>query len=82
MSDGLKIEYRFATETFLHDIREACPHFASLRDIGARVGVSASMLSRMDNGAMPDFASFLKICAALDLTPGDYFQRIEWERRS
>lgn len=82
MSDSLKIEYRFDSAKLMHDIRENCSDGATLREIGARVGVSASTLSRFDNGTMLDFPSFLLICGALDLTPGHYFQRIEWERRS
>lgn len=82
MSDSIKVEYRFKAEKLMQDIREACPRDATLREIGARVGVSASTLSRFDNGTMLDFPSFLLVCGALDLTPGDYFERITWERRS
>jgi len=82
MNDSLKIEYQFNAEMFMHHIREACPRDATLREIGARVGVSASTLSRFDNGTTLDFPSFLIICGALDLTPGNYFQRITWERRT
>ena len=50
----------------------------SLRDIEARCGVSASTLSRLDNGHMPDMQTFMSLCEAFRLLPGDYFSWVEW----
>lgn len=51
----------------------------SLRDIEALAGISASTLSRMDNGAMPDMDTFMKLCHVFHLNAGKYFVRIEWK---
>lgn len=50
----------------------------SLRDLEAISGVSASTLSRIDNGAIPDMTIFMRLCEAFKLQPGNYFMWVEW----
>ena len=45
---------------------------AKLRDIAEIVGISAATLMRVENGRIPDVATFGKLCAWLDVNPGDF----------
>jgi transcriptional regulator with XRE-family HTH domain len=45
----------------------------SLREAGRRSGVSASTLSRIMTGEMPDIDSFGKLCAWIRQVPGTFF---------
>lgn len=76
-----RIEYEFDGQEFIRDIRAKTPGgLASLRDMEAVCGLSASTLSRIQNGALPDMDSFLKVCAQLQLEPGSYFRRAVWRK--
>lgn len=71
----------FDASRLMADIRRVMLHEdAGLRDLAERADVSASTLSRLDHGALPDMQSFLTICASCDLEPGDYFKRVVWQR--
>jgi DNA-binding Xre family transcriptional regulator len=75
-----KRELIFVPAKFMRDIRDACGNEKSLRDIAVRCRVSASTLSRIDNGMTPDMQNFIAICDALELQPGDYFVIARWQR--
>ena len=45
---------------------------AKLRDIAEIVGISAATLMRVENGRIPDVATFGKLCAWLEVNPGDF----------
>lgn len=47
-----------------------------VRAAAAEVGISSATFSRIENGHMPDLATFAKICAWLDRDPND-FLRVE-----
>ena len=42
-----------------------------LRQVAAEIGISAATLSRVEAGKQPDLGSFTKICAWLDVDPGE-----------
>lgn len=47
----------------------------SLRDAAKEIGdVSASSLSRIENGKIPDMEVFLRICDWMDVTPDTYIR--------
>lgn len=76
-----KIELEFDGIKFMSDIRLAMDTDSrDLRSIAGMVGVSASTLSRIDNGATPDMEAFMSICSKLELSPGEYFKRVRWIR--
>jgi len=72
-----KTTLEFNTVKLMQDIRAAADG-ESLRDLEAVSGVSASTLSRLDNGAMPDMNIFMRLCEAFKLQPGDYFVWVDW----
>jgi DNA-binding Xre family transcriptional regulator len=76
-----RIEYVFNNIQFMADIRDAMPKDSSLRNIQYRTGITASTLSRLDNGAPIDMGTLLIICSKLDLLPGNYFSRQIWEMK-
>jgi transcriptional regulator with XRE-family HTH domain len=45
----------------------------SIRQAAADVGVSFSTLSRVESGAQPDLATFLRLCAWLGVPPEHFF---------
>lgn len=45
-----------------------------LREIAAEIGTSASTLSRIEKGKLPDVNTFLMLCEWLEL-PSDYFSK-------
>jgi DNA-binding Xre family transcriptional regulator len=76
-----RIEYeldlqRLVNELYAHTGKN------SLRDMADECGLSASTLSRMNNGMSPDMATFLQLCAFLDRNPGDFFVRVVWTRKT
>lgn len=73
-------ELIFDPPKLMRDIRDACGKETSLRDMAVRCGVSASTLSRIDNGQTPDMANFIIICQSLELVPGEYFTWARWKR--
>ena len=79
MSD-IRVEYEFDHVRFMADVRAAIGDKASLRDIEASTGVSASTYSRVDNGQSLDMDAFMRICGRLELTPGNYFKQVKWQR--
>lgn len=42
-----------------------------IRAAAKEIGISASTLSRIENGYLPDLETFKKICEWLDVNPGD-----------
>lgn len=48
----------------------------SLRQTAEEVGVSFSTLTRVENGAQPDFTSYTKICAWLGVAPSKFFSTV------
>lgn len=74
-----KRELEFDTKKFMEHVRFHSDE-SSLRSIGAVIGVSASTLSRIDNGMTPDMETFMSVCAKLNLVPGDYFTWAVWRR--
>lgn len=76
-----RVEMEFNTTAFMNDVRlkSGCD---GLRDIAMVVGVSASTLSRIDNGNLPDMKSFMRICGVLQMQPGNYFDVVTWKRDS
>jgi DNA-binding Xre family transcriptional regulator len=75
-----KRELIFDPAKLMRDVRDAAGKELSLRDLAVRCKVSASTLSRIDNGQTPDMQNFIAICDALELTPGDYFVIARWQR--
>lgn len=75
-----KTTIEFNTVTFMQDIRNSIFDTGkfSLHDIAALSGVSASTLSRIDNGATPDMQTFLTLCEYFELDTNRYFERVEW----
>lgn len=62
----------FRREAFADAIRARREAEAlSLRQVDA--GVSASTLSRLERGELPDLETFFLICAWLDIAPGEFF---------
>lgn len=45
----------------------------SLRDLADEIGTSASTLSRIENGTMPDIEVFLSICEWMEVLPTAFF---------
>lgn len=43
----------------------------TVRDVANEVGISASTLSRVERGYLPDLENFPKICRWLNLDPGE-----------
>lgn len=68
----------FKKEAFIEDIFATVGE-GSLRKAELKAGVSASTLSRINAGALPDMATFLQICGALKLDPTKYFVLIVWK---
>lgn len=60
------------------DINQAAGE-ASLRAIEAKTGVSASTLSRFENGSEISMETFLTLCSKLSLDPANYFVSQIWE---
>lgn len=76
-----RIEWEFDHEKFMADVRAAVgADEPSLRDIELVTGISASTFSRVDNGKTMDMDAFMTVCAKLNLTPGNYFRRVIWQR--
>lgn len=73
-----RIEWTFDLTQFMTDVHKACGREGSLREIADTCGVSASTLSRMDNGIAQSMESVFIICAALKLDPRQYINQIEW----
>jgi transcriptional regulator with XRE-family HTH domain len=54
----------------------------SLRQAAADAGVSFSTLSRVEDGAQPDLATFTKLCAWLGIPPSSFFRAVTQRRQS
>jgi transcriptional regulator with XRE-family HTH domain len=54
----------------------------SLRQAAADAGVSFSTLSRVEDGAHPDLATFTKLCAWLGIAPSSFFRTVTERRQS
>ena len=54
----------------------------SLRQAAADAGVSFSTLSRVEDGAQPDLATFTKLCAWLGVAPSSFFRTVTERRQS
>ena len=52
------------------------------RDLATFYGLSASTISRLENGKALDMDSFCKICARGNFKPGDYFLKQVWVMKS
>jgi transcriptional regulator with XRE-family HTH domain len=49
-----------------------------LREVAQEIGnVSASTLSRVEKGKMPDLDTFIRLCDWLEISPDQFFQRDE-----
>ena len=72
-----KTTLEFDTKKLMQDIR-AVADGESLRDLESVSGVSASTLSRVDNGTTPDMSIFMRLCESFKLQPGDYFIWVDW----
>jgi transcriptional regulator with XRE-family HTH domain len=53
----------------------------SLRQAAKEAGVSFSTLTRVENGAQPDLASFTRICGWLGVPPSQFFNPIAVKKR-
>lgn len=74
-----RIEYAFNMELFIGDMHSKSGSIA-LHDIEALTGVDKSVLSRWQNKiTLPSMENFMKICAALQLEPKNYFDKQTWE---
>lgn len=80
MRDDLlkKTTLEFDCQRLMVDVMRASGKTA-LRDIAAMCDVSTSTLSRLNNWAVPDMATFMQLCTAFDLQPGDYFRKVTWK---
>ena len=76
-----KTELTFDTKRFMKDIRAKC-NAEGLRGMADECGVSASTLSRWDNGHLPGMEEFISVAEILMLRPGDYFVLSTWELKS
>lgn len=74
----IRIEWYFDLTRFMVDIHQACGRESSLREIADTCGVSASTLSRMENGLTQSIESVFTICSALELDPRKYIYQMEW----
>lgn len=72
-------QFAFRRQKFMVDINHAVGE-ASLRAIEAKTGVSASTLSRFQNGKEISMDTFLTLCSKLELDPANYFVCEVWER--
>lgn len=54
----------------------------SLRQAALDAGVSFSTLSRVEDGAQPDLATFTKLCAWLGIAPSSFFRTVAARRQS
>lgn len=83
-----RIEYEFDHTRFMADVRQSIADEAglplsekiALRDIEARTGISASSFSRVDNDGAMDMDTFMRTCARCNMTPGNYFKRVIWQK--
>ncbi|WP_202807251.1 helix-turn-helix domain-containing protein [Synechocystis sp. PCC 7509] len=50
---------------------------SGLREISPAAGVSPSTISRIENGAIPDMATFLAICDWLKIPPHEFIRNTE-----
>ena len=48
-----------------------------LRQMQSITGVSASTLSRIENGSVPDIDTFLAVCDWLEIPPGEFIKNTE-----
>ncbi|MCL4296207.1 MAG: helix-turn-helix domain-containing protein [Anaerolineae bacterium] len=54
----------------------------TLRDVARQMNLSASTLSRVENGCIPDLSAFLRICAWLKVNPANFIETntpVEWQ---
>jgi transcriptional regulator with XRE-family HTH domain len=54
----------------------------SLRQAAADAGVSFSTMSRVEDGAQPDLATFTKLCAWLGVAPSAFFRTVSERRQN
>lgn len=79
MSNETRKELAFLRSQFMVDINQKSGN-ASLRAIEVKTGISASTLSRIQNGHDMDMTTFMTICSKLGLEPSSYFIWEVWER--
>lgn len=49
----------------------------TLRQVGDETQLSASTLSRIENGNIPDLEAFLRVCDFLGVNPASFFESVE-----
>ena len=64
--------WRYNTEKLSTLVRSRRANL-TLRDAATESGVSASTLSRVENGKNPDMESFLQLCNWLNIEPAKFF---------
>ena len=72
-----RVEIAFNLPAFMNDVKLKSG-LETVRDIGDACGTSASTISRMFNGKIPDIDTFMRMCAAFQLEPGNYFDKQVW----
>lgn len=80
-----KIEYRLDIALFMARLRNKMSETMMVNDLptlSLLTGASVHALQRYENGIEPPLPVFLRMCSEFDLTPGDYFERIEWVAKS
>lgn len=76
-----RVEWVFNGKRLMACIRQKTGK-KSLRDLAVFIpGMSASVLSRWDNGYLPEVKTLCEVCSALDLEPGQFFEREVWVRK-
>lgn len=76
-------KFIFDNERWLKDMRKSRNKLGeSMRDLGSKVGVSASTICRIENGTYePSISEFIRICASLDMVAIEYFDEDEVQLR-
>jgi transcriptional regulator with XRE-family HTH domain len=77
MDSNERVEFTFNVKMFMSDIRMKSGA-QTLREIEAQTGISASTLSRLDNGKWPDIETLMIVCGKLQMEPGNYFDKQVW----
>jgi transcriptional regulator with XRE-family HTH domain len=79
-TDNLEIMDAAALGTLVRQRRTEAHQ--SLRQAAADAGVSFSTLSRVEDGAQPDLATFTKLCAWLGIAPSSFFRAVTERRQN
>lgn len=51
-----------------------------LRAVAERSGVSASTISRIIRGSLPDLETFVQLCGAMQVEPREFFYSVEVDK--